>query len=196
MFTSIAVTPVNHVLHSESWACQRLQAYAGKTVRVQNFLLPDFIFSIQDNGEIIDASNDTPPDATIVLTPGLLARLLVKDEAAFDLIKTSGDAALAKAAIEVGKNLRWDVAQDLSKVIGDIPAHRAVQAGENIIHWHTDNIYKLAQALSEYLTEEQPMLANKVYINEFVREVNSLRDDVEQLEQRLQKLINQTNTLT
>lgn len=190
MFTSVAVTPINHMLHGESWARELLQAYAGSTACIRNFPFPNVIFTIQDNGEILATSDEPSPDATLTLTADLIPRLLVNDAAAYDSIKISGDDGLANALLEVGKNLRWDIAQDLSKIIGDIPAHRVVQAGENIIHWHTDNAHKLASALAEYWTEEQPMLANAVYVNGFIHEVDALANDVEQLEKRIQKLMN------
>jgi len=74
--------------------------------------------------------------------------------------------------------------------IGPCLAHRAVQAGENLVHWHTETIRNLSQTLMEYFTEEQPLLAKPVDVHEFFQEVNGLRDNVANLERRVEALIN------
>ena len=65
-----------------------------------------------------------------------------------------------------------------------------VRAGENLLDWHTETIRNLSQALMEYLTEEQPLLARPADLNEFVHEVNQLQNDVANLEIRVGALIN------
>lgn len=193
MLTSIAVTPINHVLHGESWARRRLQVYTGKAARIRLFPFPDFNFSIQAGGEISTLPDCTSVDTIITLTPTLLLRILANDndETVLNDINISGDCALAKELINIGRHLRWDLEQDLSGITGDIIAHRIVQASENMIHWHTDSIQNLFQALAEYWMEEQPMLASNALIDEFNHEVKTLHHDTEQLEQRIQKLTNQ-----
>jgi len=193
MLTSIAVTPINHVLHGESWARKRLQVYTGKTARIRIFPFPDFNFSIQVNGEISILPESTSVDAVITLTPPLLLRILASDndETAFKDINISGDEAFAKELFNIGRHLHWDLEQDLSGIIGDIFSHRITQTGGNLIHWQTENIQNLSQALAEYWTEEQPMLINKTSINEFNHKVGTLHHDTEQLEQRIHELINQ-----
>jgi ubiquinone biosynthesis protein UbiJ len=198
MLTSIVVTPINHILHGESWARKRLQAYTGKTARIRILPFPDFIFSIQVNGKISTLSENTSVDTVITLTPALLLRILANgnDETIFNDIKISGDNAFAKELFYIGRHLHWDLEQDLSGIVGDIFSHRIIQTGENLVHWQTGNIQNLSQALAEYWTEEQPMLTNKTSINGFNHEVKTLHHDTEQLEQRIQKLINQQYSLT
>ena len=89
----------------------------------------------------------------------------------------SGDSEFAEEIIRIGKNLHWDAEQDLSGVMGDILAHRVVQAGQNLVHWHTETIRNLLQTLMEYWTEEQPLLAKPANLHEFIREVDRLQDE-------------------
>jgi ubiquinone biosynthesis accessory factor UbiJ len=193
MLTSIAVTPINHVLHGESWARKRLQVYTGKTARIRIFPFPDFNFSIQVNGEILNLPESASVDAVITLTPALLLRILANDndETIFKDINISGNEAFAKELFNIGRHLHWDLEQDLSEIIGDIFSHRITQTGKNLIHWQTMNIQNLSLALAEYWTEEQPMLTNKTSINEFKHKVATLHHDIQQLEQRIEKLTNQ-----
>lgn len=188
MLTSIVVSPINHALRRESWACKRLQSYVGKTARVQIFPFLDFSFIVQPDCELAHTKNSIIADTTLTLTAGLIPRLLMNDEDAFHCITISGDNDFATALLDIGKNLRWDAEQDLSKIIGDIPAHRIAQTGKQVIHWHAGSIHNLTQALVEYWVEEQPMLTKSVYIKDFSQEISKLQDDVHQLEERIRKL--------
>jgi ubiquinone biosynthesis protein UbiJ len=190
MLTSIAVAPINHLIYGESWACKRLQNFAGKIVRIRVFPLIDFTFTIQDDGQISTIPTETETDATISLSASMLPFLLTKNDDVYNNIKTSGDDLIAKELIDIGRHLRWDAAQDLSKIIGDIPANRAVQAGESLIDWHTKNINNFSETLAEYCLEEQPVLVKTLSINHFIEDVNRLQKDIGSLEQRINKLTN------
>lgn len=189
---TIAIAPLNHLLRGESWARKRLAPLAGKTAR---FCIPpwfDLILTIQASGEVAavasDAAADFTADATLSLTPALLPRLLARDDDAYREIHISGDDAFAAEILDIGKNLRWDVEQDLSRVMGDILAHRLVQTGDSLVQWHTGTVRNLSQALAEYWTEEQPLLAKPAHVREFISAVGALQDDMAQLEKRVEKL--------
>ncbi len=190
MLTSIAVSSINHILHGESWARKRLQVYTGKTVCIRLFPFPDFSFSIQVDGEISAVPNGSRVDTVMTLTPALLLRIRANnsDDTVFDEIDICGDGALAKELFIIGRHLHWDLEQDLSGITGDILSHRIVHSGENIILWQIENMQNLSNALVEYWTEEQPMLASHTFVSEFNREVETLYYDTEQLERRIQKL--------
>ncbi|MBA2484163.1 MAG: ubiquinone biosynthesis protein [Nitrosomonas sp.] len=195
MLTPITVSSINHILQSENWARKRLQVYQGKVVRIRILPFPDFNFSIQADGKISTIPDNTSIDAVITITPALLFRKLTNenDETVFNDIKISGDDALAKDIISIGRQLRWDLEQDLSEFFGDIFSYRIVQTSENLIHWHSLVIQNFSQALSEYLVEEQPTLVNHNSVNEFRHNVEILFRDTEQLEQRIMKLIVKKN---
>jgi ubiquinone biosynthesis protein UbiJ len=46
----------------------------------------------------------------------------------------------------------------------------------------------VAQGAAEYWTEEQPLIASRVKIEDFISGVARLRDDVERLEKRIDRL--------
>ncbi len=188
MLTTIAVTPINHILRGESWVCKRLQSHSGKTICVQIPPLFEMNMIIQTNGELQDTIKQEKIDATFCLLPSILPGLLAHDENAYTQIKISGDADFANELIKISKNINLNIEQDLSKIVGDIPAHRIAQAGEKVIQWHTNNINNLSQALVEYWMEEQPMLTKSTYINRFVNEVKTLQNNTDQLDQRIQSL--------
>ena len=189
MLAAVAVAPFNHLLRGESWARKRLQPCAGKTARFRFPPFPDLALTVQASGEVSPAARGAPDDAIVTLRPGLLPRLLARDEDAYREIRISGDSAFAEEIIRIGKNLHWDAEQDLSGIMGDILAHRVTQAGQNLVYWHTETILNLLQTLMEYWTEEQPLLAKPVDLHEFIREVDALQNETAHLEQRINALI-------
>ena len=188
MLASAAIAPLNHLLRGESWARKRLQPCAGKIVRFCTPPFADFNFVVQSNGEIAAATDAVTPDAILTPAPSLLPRLLAHDDEAYSNILISGDATLAEELLDIGKNLHWDVEQDLSRFMGDILAHRLVQAGDSLVQWHTETLRNLSQTLSEYWLEEQPLLAKPAYVRKFIADVNTLYVDVEKLGDRIEKL--------
>ena len=188
MLASVTIAPLNHLLQGESWARRRLQACAGKTAR---FRLPPFIdlaLTVQAGGEVSAAAPDAPCDTILTLDPGLVLRLLANNAEARHEIRISGDSAFAEEILHIGKNLRWDVEEDPSGMIGDVLAHRVVQAGDNVIRWQRGAFRNLLQTAAEYWTEEQPLLAKPVDMRDLAREVNQLSTDTDHLEKRLNAL--------
>jgi ubiquinone biosynthesis protein UbiJ len=188
MLASVAIAPLNHVLQGESWARRRLQAFAGKTAR---FRLPPFIdlaLTVQAGGEVSAATSNSPCDAIFTFDPPLFLRLLANNAGADHEIRISGDSVFADEILQIGKNLRWDVEEDLSKLIGDILAYRVVRTGDNLIQWQKGAFYNLLQTMAEYWTEEQPLLAKPVDMRELTHEVSQLAMDTEHLEKRLNAL--------
>jgi ubiquinone biosynthesis protein UbiJ len=86
------------------------------------------------------------------------------------------------------RNVSWDVEEDLSRVVGDIAAHRIVSTARALDGWARDAALRVAQGAAEYWTEESPLIASRVKVEGFVREVSELRDAVDRLEKRLERL--------
>ena len=103
-------------------------------------------------------------------------------------LPSKGDAEFASAISRVAANIEWDVEEDLSRVFGDIAAHRLAQAGRSAAAWPKQAAQSLAASASEYLTEEAKLLVTPLQAAEFVREVDELRDAVERLEKRIDRL--------
>jgi ubiquinone biosynthesis accessory factor UbiJ len=184
---------INHLLRSASWARERLQPFAGKIARFE--LIPFTIaFAILDTGEVIDAAPGTVPDATFTLTPGIALRMLAGDSGAWQQTTVTGDGALAREILYIAQNLNWDIEEDLSRVVGDIAAHRMVAAANELRRWQRESARSFSQAMAAYWTDEQPLIANKQDVERFVCEVDTLRDDVARLEKRLEQMQRQRSS--
>lgn len=191
MLTSVATTSINHVLRSERWACKRLQSFMGKTICVQIPPLVNFRMCIDPEGEVRPVDHSVGSDATLVLLPAGLPGLFSQDVAALKLINITGDKSFAEALIDIGKQINFSVIfeHDLSRIIGDIPAHRVAHAREHIVQWQAENAHRISQTFVEYCTEENVFLTKATAINQFIQDVKTLQRSTEQLEQRLDRLI-------
>lgn len=179
--------PINHVLRANSWALERLRPHAGKVIVVH--LVPfDGALSITDSGEVAVAAADATPDVSITLTPGLMLRLAARDANVWNDIPVTGDAQLAAALNGIARNLRWDFEEDLSRVFGDVAAHRMAQTARTVDRWGRQSTDNIARSFTEYWTEERPLLANRIEVEQFHRDVEALRDDIARLEKRLEAL--------
>ncbi len=146
--------------------------------------------TVLDSGEVALASPEAVPVVTARLTPGLMLRLAARDEKAWQDIDITGDTDFAAAIHHVARNLRWDVEEDLSRVFGDIAAHRMVQTGRTLNRWGEQALENTGRAFAEYWTEERPLIAGRRDLEEFNRSVDALRDDVARLEKRIENISN------
>ncbi|HSM97592.1 MAG TPA: hypothetical protein VLS47_01140 [Gallionella sp.] len=183
---------LNHLLTQNSWALPRLARFEGKTAR---FDIAPFSFActILADGSLRSADSATSADALCVIAPSLLPRLALHDEKAHTEIRSEGDAELLKEIFFLSRNLHWDAAEDLSHVTGDIAAERIVQAAGNIRHQLSAAAVNLAQAATEYLTEERPLLAKPQQVTAFMQQVDTLRDDAARLELRIKRIAERTD---
>jgi ubiquinone biosynthesis accessory factor UbiJ len=181
-----AVAAINHLLRSASWARAQLKPFAGKTVQ---FRMPplNVALSIQDNGEV-GAATTTGVDAKFTLTPGIALRVLGGDASAWRAVEAEGDTALAREILVIAQNLRWDAEEDLSRLFGDIVAHRMVLAANELKRWQRDTADSFARSAAAYWTEEQPLIATRQDVERYVRDVDALRDDIARIEKRIEQL--------
>ncbi len=184
MFDPAAVGFINHLLRSASWARDELKRFAGRTARFEIFPFA-LALTVLDNGEVALAAADAVPAVTARPTPGLMLRLAARDDAAWRDIDIAGDTDFAAAIHHVARNLRWDVEEDLSRVFGDIAAHRMAETGRTLNRWGAQALENTGRSFAEYWTEEQPLIAGKRDLDEFNRAVDALRDDLARLEKRV-----------
>ncbi len=169
---------------------ERLRPFAGKVIRAESFPLP-LLLGIGENGEVIAPAPGAIPDVTLRLTPGVMLRLAARDATAWHDITVEGDPHLAAALHHIARHVRWDIEEDLSRVFGDIAAHRMVETGRKLDTWGRQGADNLARSFAEYWTEEQPLIASRADVEQFNRDVDALRDDVA----RLEKLVEQREQL-
>jgi ubiquinone biosynthesis accessory factor UbiJ len=76
----------------------------------------------------------------------------------------------------------------LSKLIGDIAAARVAGGARLALDTARTAQRKLTENLAEYFLEEKPLLVRQQIVTDFSSDVSRLRDDVERLAKRIEKL--------
>lgn len=184
---STAAGLINHLLRSNSWALERLSQFSGKTVRF-DFAPFRFALTIGSNGEVMAAISDATPEVTVAATLPLLMRIAAMREPDMSLAETTGDSVLLDEINYLARHLAWDFEEDLSHLFGDPLAHRLAESGKKLLGWPGAALFGVAGALTEYWTEERPLLARAEDVWRFLREVTLLHAEVEMLEKKLEKL--------
>ena len=187
MLKALSTYVLQHLIAQNSWASAILQPYASKSVQINiGFISANVV--ILENGDLAIAGETNIADATVTIPPTLLLRLAAKDEAAKMQINIEGDTHLASELAKVFANMRWDYEDDLSKLIGDIPANKIGNFAREATNSVKETSINLAEMLSEYWQEERPMIAKTRHVQEFNMQVDILRADVARFEKKLTKL--------
>ncbi len=186
--SSAAAAANNHLLRHASWAAPRLAPHAGKTAV---FKAPPvtIALTVQDGGSVAAAAAETVADTTFTLSAGLAARIAAGDASAWDEVSATGDGEFARDVGFLAKNLRWDAEEDLSRVVGDIAAHRIVGVAESLNRWRKQVTASVSASVAEYWTEERQLVATSARVGQFVRDVDTLRDDVARFEKRVERAL-------
>ena len=187
LFPHPAAAALNHVLRSAPLAMERLARFAGRTAHFQAGPVA-FALTVQTTGEVTAAVGDAAPDLEVRLSPFLLPRLAAGEEAAYRDIDMRGDMEFAQEISFLARNLTWDAEEDLARVVGDIAAHRLAGAGRAVAHWGRDAALRASQGAVEYWTEESPLIASRVKVQGFVEEVGELREALDRLEKRIERI--------
>ncbi|MFO6420791.1 hypothetical protein ACLBKS_11360 [Hylemonella sp. W303a] len=135
---------LNHVLMQEPEAMVRLARQQGRSVLFQwrdlSFMLrctPAGLFDLAGP----DPTEDTQaPDLTLTVTeasPVTVAQTLLAGGQ--PPVRIEGHVALASELNWLAEHLRWDIEEDLARLIGDAPAHSLIQvarrAGQALRAW-------------------------------------------------------------
>ena len=182
-FLAPVLTAWNHVLEQADWATKKLQPFAGRRVRVAMPPLT-FAFAIEANGLL--AASEGTPDLVVELPAATPLLALQGNEQVMKAARIEGPADLADALSFVMRHLRWDAEEDLSKVVGDIAARRAMQFVSTFAGWQRQAARNLAENVGEYLVHENPTLVSAADNVALTKDLAELRNRLDRLETRIQ----------
>jgi ubiquinone biosynthesis accessory factor UbiJ len=159
---------VNQLLGRERWARERLVRFAGQSVELRAPLLAPLRLVISAEGNVAEGGGEP---AAIVDLDGIRG------------------GALAEELRALARHLRWDAEEELSRVVGDIAAHRIAGAGRAFLRWQADNALRLSQALAGYATDEARLLIHRSDLQNLAQQVSAFDQALTVLEQRIARLV-------
>ena len=177
---------VNRLLAAEPWARLRLAPFVGEVVELRAPPLPALRLRILEGGTV--EAGSAQPSLTMTLKPELLPALARGDEHVVRAVDIGGNDRLAAELLVLAQHLRWDADEALSRLVGDVAAHRLAGAGRALAAWHMETARRLLEALGDYLTDEKQVLTRRAELDAFGESLADLRDGIARLDQRIGRL--------
>jgi len=169
--------------------CARLD---GKTVaiRVRDTALAMY-FTIRD--ELIELTGDSDDEPDVVITGSLLTLARIAGRGGENALRAgsldlTGDVATADAFQELLGYAKPDIEEELSGIVGDVAAHRIGEVARGVGNWARHARETMGSNIREYLQEESRGAPSRYEVDRFTRDVHALRDDVERVEARINRL--------
>lgn len=159
-------------------------------IRIRDTALSSYFVVHDDLLELL-LSTDREPDVLITGSALTLARLAgPASEALFQdgSLELSGDAETAQQFRQLLEYARPDVEEELSHVVGDVAAHQLGKFVRNIGRWGLDARTAMGANIREYLQEESRDVPGRYEVEKFIRNIGTIRDDVDRLEARVSRL--------
>ena len=128
------VLVLNHVLQQETEAQARVARQAGKTLHAQWRAFSMRVAATRAG--LLEVVPDTGPAADLTLTltqesPFQLAQAAIKGDK--PPVNIAGDVQFAAEINWLVEHVRWDLEEDLSRIVGDAPAHAVSDAARRAL---------------------------------------------------------------
>ena len=197
MLTATLENVLNRGLPRSPRAQQLCAELAGRTVAVaisgsnQRILVESTGLSLKLRAVTAASPAFTRPDATITGGPfSLLALSGPAPEAVLQRgdVRIDGDAELAQKFRELALLLRPDLEEELSMVVGDVPAHQLGRFARAAFGWTRKAALTTVRNAAEYLGHERRDLIPRSEADQFLQGVDTLREDVDRLAARIDLL--------
>jgi len=165
-------------------------ALSGKRVRVEARGLGWMLLIESLNTSVRLTKDDAggpPPDAEIsgtLLNLAALAGSHPEEVIQRGDVSIRGDAEVAQQFRELAMLLKPDVEEELSRLIGDTPAHQALRLVRLATGFGRRAAATGVRNVAEYLAHERRDLVPRAEAEDFYRGVERLREDLDRLEAR------------
>ena len=123
---------LNHVLMQEPQAMERLVRQKGRVVLAQwrsftfkVLITPAGLFDLAADGANADLKLVATQESPVEIVQSLM-------QGAKPAVRIEGDVQLAAEINWLADHVRWDVEEDLAKIMGDAPAHGVCQAARSV----------------------------------------------------------------
>jgi ubiquinone biosynthesis protein UbiJ len=182
-------TALNGYLRLDPDTQAKLTALSGKAIRLELSAPTLNIYLVPGPGgvRVLDTFEGAV-DASIRASPLALLRLSRGDLAAEREIHLQGDVHTVRTLRRLLREIDIDWEEQLSKLIGDIPAHQIGSLFRAVAGWNRQALDKFRLDTAEYLQYERRELPPRHAVEQFLDAVDRLRADTDRLEARIERL--------
>lgn len=182
---------VQHMAINEDWL-KPATIYEGKKITLLATVLnqPLQLSWLVSEKQILKAIpvEESTSELSLTLLPSIYNALA---EQPFDLnrvmrhVRIEGDVGLAEWFNSLVQQLRPNIWEDISRLIGDIPATYIEQVATYGLKQLKQSTNNLAQQAQYALLDESPILVRHEHLNELIHNTQDVRYQLDRLEQRL-----------
>jgi len=196
MLTQAIENLLNRNLPRSPRARELCESLAGKRVRVEARGLGWVVIAESLNTSIRltrESTDGQAPDADIsgsLLNLAALAGSHPEEVIQRGDVTIRGDAEIAQKFRELAMLLKPDVEEELSRIIGDTPAHQALRLVRMATGFGRRAAETSVRNMAEYLAHERGDLVPRAEAEDFYRGVERLREDLDRVEARARLLEN------
>ncbi len=175
-------------------ACSRLAVHHGRIVGIHLRGLELTLYFVPGHDGLLQllGSIEGEPDCILSGSPLDLMRSGDQEVGARQLfaghVSITGDTGLAHSFGATLANLDIDWEEQLSHFTGDLIAHQVGSRAREATAYVVQSKQTIETNLAEYLTEKAHLLPHPFEVEEFLSEVDRLRDDAERLLVRFDRL--------
>ena len=166
-----------------------LAGLAGRSMELRFAATPIRIRIAESDGRLtLRLAGDEAADAVIEGTPLSFLRLATGDAAKSIRaggMDVRGDAEVAEGFRRLLDAARPDLEEELSRFTGDAAAHHVARFAREAAAFGRRAGDSFARSAAEYLTEESRDLPVRLEVEEFLEDVDRLREAVDRLEARI-----------
>lgn len=184
---------LNRYLALDAGALEDLRTLHGRSLAVR-ITPPDWwiVFDFIGDRVRVAAEVDTRPDATVQGAPGVFAELfreqLSRGSALPRGLRVEGDPELLQRFQALLMRVGFDLAEILEPYLGDIAAQRVAEMAGGVFSWARQAFDSVTRQAVDYLQYETEDLADRHSIDQFIAEVDTLRDRAARVAARVDRL--------
>jgi ubiquinone biosynthesis accessory factor UbiJ len=148
----------------------------------------DVVARIEGQRIALSASAEREPDASVSGTPLTLLSLVgpgARGRLRSGAVTISGDAEIAQGFQDLLRAAQPEFEEELSRLVGDVAAHQIGNLVRSASGWGRRAAATFAANVSEYLQEESRDLVTRTELEEFLAQVDELREAGDRLQARV-----------
>ncbi len=179
----------NQAIALDPAAADKLKGLSGRTVRLElQGLGIDLYFSGIGERLTVQAESDLEPNTTITGSPTALLAMAVPDwRSPGSGVRIEGDAGTAQTLEKLLRQLDPDWEALLVRQFGEIIGHQLWRAFNDAAQAGRSGLSTASDQVAHYLREESGLLVTRPEVDQFVHQVDELREATDRLEARLRR---------